>query len=65
MARPAPAIVIPSAVADTHADETNDRATGVTDVSRPTHSERTFAGALVSLVGALGVALLFPLAIPP
>ena len=64
MARPAPEIVMPSAVADTHADETNDaRATGVIDVSPPTHSERTFARALVSLVGAFGIALLFPLAI--
>ena len=63
MARPAPEIATPPAVTDTQADETNDaRPPGVIDVSRPTTSERTFAPALVSLVGALGVALLFPLA---
>ena len=69
MARPAPEIAMPSAVTRTPAGETNDaRApavidTAVIDVSRPANSERTFARALMSLIGALGVALLFPLAI--
>lgn len=64
MARPAPEIARPAAGTDTVQDETNDvRASGVIDGSRPAHSERTFAQALVSLVGAAGLAILVPLAI--
>ena len=43
----------------------HDRANGadVIDVSRPPDSTRTFARALVSLTGAIGVVLLVPVAI--
>ena len=64
MARPAPAIG--RRAADTRAaqDETNEvRAPDVIDVLRPTHSDLTFVQALVSLIGAAGLALLVPLAV--
>ena len=64
MARPAPEIARQAADSGTALDETNDvQASDVIDVSRPTHSQRTFAQALVSLIGAAGLALLVPFAI--
>lgn len=46
------------------AAEANEaRASGVIDVSRSTDSDRTFGQALMSSVGAAGLALLVPLAI--
>jgi hypothetical protein len=64
MARPAPEIARQAADSGTALNETNDvQASDVIDVSRPTHSQRTFAQALVSLIGAVGLALLVPFAI--
>lgn len=62
MARPAPEIGTPAAFTGAARDDTSHvRAAGIIDVSRP--SERTFAQALVSLLGAVGIALLVPFAI--
>ena len=54
----------PSGVRDTALDRANRaRAPAVIDVSSPRGSERTFVQALMSLAGAVGAALLFPLAV--
>ena len=64
MARPAPDIARRDADTGTAHDNTNEvRASDVTDVSRPTHSKRTFGQALVSLIGAAGLSLLVPFAV--
>jgi hypothetical protein len=64
MARPAPEIARRPADIGRAQDETNDvRASDVIDVSRPALSQRTFAQALASLIGAAGLALLVPFAI--
>jgi hypothetical protein len=63
MARPAPAIAARPADRNTAHDDMNEVRAGVIDVSRPTDSEVTFAQALVSLAGAVGLVLLVPLAI--
>lgn len=61
MARPAPEV--PTRPADrAPAKETNDVRAVVIDVARPLDSGRTFASALVSLLGAMGLAMLVPLA---
>lgn len=56
MARPAPDIA-------RRAADTGTAQSDVTDVSRSTHSQRTFAQAGASLIGAAGLALLLPVAI--
>lgn len=48
------------AIADTAARAV---ASDVLDVSRPSSGDRTFLQSLVSLAGAAGIALLFPIAI--
>lgn len=64
LARPAPEIARMPAVTAVAADEADDaRAPGVIDVSRRTHSKRTFAQGLASLAGAASLALLVPFAI--
>ena len=63
MARPAPEIASPAAGPRIVQDQANDvQASEVIDVSRPTHSKRTFAQGLVSLIGAAGLALVVPFA---
>jgi|SRR5688572_22092906 hypothetical protein len=62
--RPAPALARPAAAAATASAAGHSvRASAVIDVSRPAHSERTFAQGLVSLIGAAGLAVLIPLAV--
>jgi hypothetical protein len=64
MARPAPDIGRRAADTGAAQDQTDDvRASHGTDVSRSTHSKRTFAQAVSSLIGAAGLALLMPVAI--
>lgn len=48
---------------DAHVRQARMARNGVIDVSRPTNSERTFIQALISIVGAAGVALLLGLGI--
>ena len=63
IARPAPEIAGQTTDPRTAQDRTRDvRASQVIDVSRPARSKRTFAQALVSLIGAVGLALLVPFA---
>lgn len=63
MARPAPEIVSQAAGPRIVQDQTSDvHGPEVIDVSRPTHSKRTFAQGLVSLIGVAGVALVVPFA---
>jgi hypothetical protein len=61
--RPHPARQIASDAAPAEAADKSPRGVDVIDVSRPTDGERTFLQALVSLVGAAGIALLFGVAI--
>jgi len=63
MARPAPEIASQLVDPRTVPDQTSVQAPHVIDVSRPTHSKRMFGQALVSLIGAGGLALLVPFAI--
>ena len=64
IARPAPALATRLAVTGAAEGETDEHhASNVTDVSRATDSERTPIQALVSLVGAAGIALLVPVGI--
>lgn len=64
MARPAPQIRTPPADREGAARaEGNDVRADVSDATRPTHSGRTFAEKLASLVSAAGLALLLPLAV--
>ena len=65
MARPAPDSAGWNADTGTAQDDTNDvRASAdVIDVSRSTHSTRAAAQAIGSLIGAVGLALVVPLAI--
>ncbi len=61
MARLGPETATASPAAGTALDSTSDvRRSAVVDVSRPARSERTLAGALVSLCGAMALALLAP-----
>ena len=64
MARPAPEIDRRPTDVGSAADDTHDvRTSDVIDVSRPTRSQRTFAQSLAALIGAVGLALVVPLAI--
>lgn len=64
MARPAPGIATQVTLEDSP-EGTMDhaRAADVIGVSRPAASERTFAQGVASLLGAAGIALLFPFVI--
>ena len=63
IARPAPAGRAPYADGTPAQDDKAVVRAGVIDVSRSPDAERTFAQALVSLIGATGLALLIPLVI--
>jgi hypothetical protein len=63
MARPAPEIETELADRQTGNDQTADLRTHVIDASHPPDAGRTCAQAVVSLIGAVGLALLVPLAI--
>jgi hypothetical protein len=61
MARPAPDIARRAADTGTARDQTND--IRVSDAADSTHSKRTFAQAVTSLIGAGGLAPLLPVLI--
>jgi hypothetical protein len=63
IARPAPETAARPVDRNTGRDQANGVRADVIDVSRPPDSTRRFARALVSLTGAMGLALLVPVGI--